>query len=133
MTGYLLDTHTLLWLGLESGVIPARAREALSVSPLFVSVVSAAELGIKAGLGKLALPTPFATDFEVAFRTMLDRLGADLLPLELPAVSRLRYLPLHHRDPFDRMIIAQALQSGLAIATRDRVFAAYAGLEILDV
>ena len=133
MTGYLLDTHTLLWLGLGSSMIPVTVRETLSLSPLFVSVVSAAELGIKAGSGKLALPAPFETDFEVAFQSMLERLGADLLPLELPAVARLRHLPLHHRDPFDRLIIAQALHSGLAVATRDRAFSAYAGLEILDV
>ena len=133
MTGYLLDTHTLLWLGIAPELIAVQAREALIDAPLFVSVVSAAELGIKAGIGKLALPAPFETDFEIAFQSMLDRLGADLLPLELPAVSRLRDLPLHHRDPFDRLIIAQALHSGLAVATRDRAFSAYAGLEVLDV
>ena len=133
MTGYLLDTHTLLWLGLNSRGIRPEALEALMIAPLFVSVASPAELAIKAGNGKLPLPSPFETDFEVAFRSMLERIGADLLPLELQTVARLRHLPLHHRDPFDRLIIAQALQSGLAVATRDRAFSAYAGLEILDV
>jgi PIN domain nuclease of toxin-antitoxin system len=64
---------------------------------------------------------------------MLKEHAIDLLPLDLPVVARLRYLPLYHRDPSDRMIIAQALESGLAVATRDRAFSAYAGLDILEV
>jgi PIN domain nuclease of toxin-antitoxin system len=57
----------------------------------------------------------------------------DLLPLDLPTVIRLRHLPRYHDDPFDRMIISQALELGLTVATRDKAFAACAGLGILDV
>ncbi len=90
-------------------------------------------MAIKAAIGKLSLPPPFQTDFQSAVRRMLEDSAIDLLPLDLPVVSRLRHLPQYHRDPFDRMIIAQALELGLAVATRDRAFFAYAGLEILEV
>lgn len=133
MNAYLLDTNVLLWLGLDRGPARGAARDILSTAPLFASVVSAAEIAIKAAIGKLSLPPPFETDFDAGFRALLSRLDVDLLPLDLPAVARLRHLPAHHRDPFDRMIIAQALESGLAVATRDRAFQAYAGLEIMEV
>ena len=100
---------------------------------MFVSVVSAAEIAIKSALGKLGLPPPFETDFDAAFRGRADRAGIDVLDLDLQPVARLRRLPHYHRDPFDRLIIAQALQLGLTVATSDRVFRAYAGLEILDI
>ena len=102
-------------------------------APLFVSAVSAIEIAMKASLGKLTLPPPFETDFENAFRVLLQRSDIDFLPLDLSVTARLRHLPLHHRDPFDRLIIAQALHSQLTVATRDSAFDAYAGLDILKV
>jgi PIN domain nuclease of toxin-antitoxin system len=133
VTGYLLDTNALLWLAFEPEIIAPEARRELFESPLYTSAISAAEIAIKASIGKLELAPPFQTDFGTAFRNMLDRLDVDLIPVGLEAIDHLRHLPLHHRDPFDRMIIAQALADRLAIATRDRAFAAYAGLEILKV
>ena len=132
MKPYLLDTHVLLWIGLESHRLGEAARATFSTAPLFASVVSIAEIAIKAGLGKLALPPPFETDFDAAIRRLLAAAEIDLLPLDLPTVTRLRHLPLFHRDPFDRMIIAQALELGMAVATSDRAFHAYAGLDILE-
>jgi PIN domain nuclease of toxin-antitoxin system len=131
--GFLLDTHALLWIALDDAALRPRARDTLFAAPLYASAISGAEIAIKASIGKLPLPGPFDTDFGFAFRTLLDRAGVDLLPFDLAAVERLRHLPLHHRDPFDRMIIAQALVSQLTVATRDRAFADYAGLEILEV
>jgi PIN domain nuclease of toxin-antitoxin system len=119
VSAYLLDTNALLWLGLDDTALLPSARRILFDAPLFVSIASAIEIAIKASIGKLALPDPFATDFE--------------LPFDLSFVDRLRDLPLHHRDPFDRIIIAQALSLGLTVATRDRAFRLYEGLEILDI
>jgi len=133
VNGYLLDTNALLWLGFQSSTLRPSARAALILGPRFVSAVSIAEIAIKAALGKLPLPPPFHTDFEAAVRTLLDESIIDLLPLDLPVVARLRHLPQFHRDPFDRMIIAQALELGLTVATRDRAFADYIGLDILEV
>ncbi|HZC17998.1 MAG TPA: type II toxin-antitoxin system VapC family toxin [Caulobacteraceae bacterium] len=133
MSGFLLDTNVLLWLGLDNMALRQSVRRQLFGAPLYVSVVTAAEIAIKVSIGKLQLPPPFQTDFAAAFRTLLNRAAIDLIPLDLPVIDHLRGLPLHHRDPFDRIIIAQALASGLAVATRDRAFAAYEGLEILEV
>lgn len=133
MTGYLLDTNALLWLGLDDTELRPMTRRQLMDAPLYVSVISAAEISIKATIGKLRLPAPFQTDFGAALRALLRRTAVDLLPLDLPAIDHFRALPLHHRDPFDRLIIAQAFASGLAVATRDRAFFAYDGLEILEV
>jgi PIN domain nuclease of toxin-antitoxin system len=133
LKGVLLDTSTLLWLELDTGEIKGAALATLMDTALYVSAVSIAEIAIKAALGKLPLPAPFRTDFAAAVQTMLDKGAIDLLPLGLPVVARLRHLPPYHRDPFDRMIIAQALELGLAVATRDRAFSAYAGLDILEV
>ena len=133
MTSYLLDTNALLWIGLDDRQLRPAARERLFDAPLYASVISAAEISIKVSIGKLRLPAPFDTDFGAALRTLLRRSDVDLLPLDLPVIDHLRTLPLHHRDPFDRLIIAQALAGGLTLATRDRAFFAYDGLEILEV
>jgi PIN domain nuclease of toxin-antitoxin system len=133
VTGYLLDTNALLWMGLDDSQLRPAVREKLASAPRYVSVISAAEISIKASIGKLRLPPPFDTDFGAAMRILLRRTAVDLLPLDLPVIDHLRTLPLHHRDPFDRVIIAQALASGLTLATRDRAFFAYDGLEILEV
>ncbi len=133
MSAYLLDTNALLWIGLEPEALTAQTTARLMDAELYVSVISAAEIAIKASIGKLYLPPPFETDFGGAFRNLLTRSAIDLLPLDLKVIEHLRQLPLHHRDPFDRIIIAQAFAEGLAVATRDRAFFAYPGLEILEV
>jgi PIN domain nuclease of toxin-antitoxin system len=133
VTGYLLDTNALLFLAFKDTALSAAVKEKLVEAPRFVSVISAAEIAIKASVGKLALPEPFAVDFTLAFQTMVDREQASVLPLELSCISRLNRLPLHHRDPFDRGIIAQALDLDLTVATRDRSFRLYEGLDILEV
>jgi PIN domain nuclease of toxin-antitoxin system len=133
VTGYLLDTHVLIWIETERAVMRPQALRDLFEADLYVSAISAAEIAIKSQIGKLALPPSFDTDFGGAFRTMLRRSDIELLPVDLATAEHLRQLPLYHRDPFDRIIIAQAFARGLAVATRDRAFAAYEGLEILDV
>jgi PIN domain nuclease of toxin-antitoxin system len=65
--------------------------------------------------------------------TNLVKVAADPLPVDLTAIEHLRHLPFHHRDPFDRMIIAQAFAEDLTVVTGDIVFAAYDGLRLLRV
>ncbi len=98
-----------------------------------MSQVCAIEIAIKQGLGKLALPPPFQTHFGYAFAEAVRELSAELLPIDLAHIDTLSNLPLHHRDPFDRLLISQALTEGLTVVTNDRAFAAYDGLNILEV
>jgi PIN domain nuclease of toxin-antitoxin system len=121
----LLDTHVLLWwlddrpnLGRE-----ARALVAASQSDVLVSAVSVAEIAVKSAIGKLTIPDDLAEQIEAQ--------SFDELPLEIAHVTELRTLPLHHRDPFDRLLIAQARVEGIAILTGDEAFAKY-GVEIVE-
>jgi PIN domain nuclease of toxin-antitoxin system len=133
VTGLLLDTHVLLWLAADDARFSDRVKAQIIAEPRFISVMSIAEIAIKTSIGKLPLPPPFATDFEGAVKGMLARVAADLLPVDLTTVAHLRQLPPHHRDPFDRMIIAQAFAEGLTVVTGDRAFDAYDGLPLLKV
>ncbi len=126
--GVLLDTNALLMLALQPGQASVAAQAAFTRQDRFISQVCAIEMAIKHGLGKLALPAPFQTDFARAFEEMATRLGAAILPISLKHIDRLGRLPLFHRDPFDRLIIAQALEDDLTVMTRDRAFTAYPGL-----
>lgn len=110
----LFDSHALLWALWRPALLSAPARRALETAEneRIASVVSLWELEIKASVGKLDLPD----DLTVAFPGM----ATSLLPIELAHLRRLRKLPFHHRDPFDRLLIAQALEEELTIVTRDR-------------
>lgn len=112
----LLDTNALVrWhfgtLSRAATAVVARA-EVVSVSP-----VSAWEIAIKAALGKLKFPD--------AVETVAERYGFGSLPITLRHADAVRTLPLHHADPFDRLLIAQALESGFTILTSDRMFEPY--------
>ncbi len=131
MSGYLLDTNALLLLGLAPEAAPPATLARLTEEPRFVSQVCAIEIAIKHSIGKLSLPLPFQTNFAHAFREMARELSADILDIDLGHIAALNHLPLHHRDPFDRLIIAQAVNDDLTIVTRDRTFAAYPGLDLL--
>jgi PIN domain nuclease of toxin-antitoxin system len=119
----LLDTHALLWMLLEPERLSERAKSA-AASPsnlLLASIASLWELTIKLSAGKLKLPgsdVRFLTDNLSAF-------GIDLLPV-LPAhLHALQQLPHHHRDPFDRMLIAQSQAEQVALLTADTHIARY--------
>lgn len=116
----LLDTHTWLWWQGASTRLGAGARRAITrADDVRLSVVSPWEATIKQALGKLDFPQ----DAEIA--DSLARNGFTLLPVSLQHVTNLRLLPPHHRDPFDRLLIAQAQVEGLAIVTADRRFLDY--------
>jgi PIN domain nuclease of toxin-antitoxin system len=125
----LVDTHVVLWAALEPERLSPACRSALEDggNEVSVSVVSAWEIAIKQSLGKLTLSLPA----EQWLPEVLRKTGFDPLAVELAAALRVRSLPWHHRDPFDRLLIAQAIETGLTVATRDERFAAY-GLSILS-
>ena len=126
--GVLLDTNALLLFALGPERANLAAQAVFTGQDRFISQVCAIEIAIKHSLGKLPLPAPFGTDFARAFEEMATRLGAAILPISLKHIDRLGRLPLFHRDPFDRLIIAQALEDDLTVMSRDRVFTAYPGL-----
>ena len=105
----------------------------LEGGPRDVSQVCAIEIAIKMALGKLTLPPPFATSFAHAFTEAVSLAAADLMTVQLSHIEALSRLPLHHRDPFDRLIISQALVENLTVVTRDRSFSLYPGLDILEI
>lgn len=125
----LADTHVVLWAALEPERLSHACRTALEdgANEVRVSVVSAWEIAIKQSLGKLELALPA----EQWLPDVLRKTGFDPLEVELSAALRVRSLPWHHRDPFDRLLIAQAMETGLTVATRDARFAMY-GLSILN-
>lgn len=118
----LLDTHTLLWFDGGDKRLSAHARRALEddAAELFVSAASVWELAIKAGRGRLTLPRP-VDEYIVA---LVDS-GYWLMPITGAHAAGVAKLPFHHRDPFDRLLAAQALAEQMPLVTRDRVFKKY--------
>lgn len=119
----LLDAHSLLWSYFEPGRLGTVAAKELSNSQnrVFVSPAGLWELAIKISIGKLKIAEPF-TDF---VRHSVSDNGFSLLPIEPPHTATLIGLPFHHRDPFDRLLIAQAMVEDLEIVSGDRMFALY--------
>lgn len=115
----LLDTHVLLWWLDNHPELGAKARDIISTgdNEVFVSAISAAEIAIKSSIGKLRVPN----DLE----WQLDQNAFIPLPLRVHHGLALEGLPLHHRDPFDRLLIAQAQCEDLVLVTADSAFAAY--------
>lgn len=119
----LLDTHVWLWLQMAPERIEASALARLAdpATTLLLSSVSASEIAIKWGLGKLTLPLP-PQEFVPSRMALHD---VEPLAFDHDHALRLASLPSHHRDPFDRMLIAQAQIEALPVATADRSFADY--------
>ena len=119
----LLDTHVFLWYITADPKLPAAFREAIrdQANEVYLSVASVWEAIIKSHLGKLPLPAPPA-DYLLRQREA-HRIAS--LPIDEGAMSHLAGLLPLHRDPFDRLLIAQALQYGLTVVTVDPEIAAY--------
>lgn len=115
----LLDTHVLLWWLDASPSLSDIARKKISdVSNIaFVSAAVIWEIRIKQGMGKLKIPA--------SFRRVLERQPFEMLPITVDHAHAVGNLPSHHRDPFDRMLIAQATVEGLTIVTHDSIFHQY--------
>jgi PIN domain nuclease of toxin-antitoxin system len=119
----LLDTHILIWWD-EGRRIAAGARRAIEeADTVYVSAASAWEVAIKTGLGRLQ---PTRTVEQAASES-----GFLELPITFRHAERVTALPPHHRDPFDRMLVAQAAVEKLILVTRDPVFARY-GLGVIE-
>lgn len=114
----LLDTCVLLWIITDSPLLPKKTREYLNkTSPRYVSAISFAEIEIKRSIGKLTIPDDY--------RNFIESSGLKELPLFGSDTAGLSSLPFHHKDPFDRLLISQAIARNLPILTPDENFAAY--------
>lgn len=119
MTGYLLDTHVLLWWLAEPERLSAEARRIITdgANALYFSAAGAWEMAIKRTLGRLEYPG--------SLQEVLAENRIEPLPVTVAHALAVSDLPLHHRDPFDRIQIAQSRLEALAIITRDPEFTAY--------
>jgi PIN domain nuclease of toxin-antitoxin system len=104
---FLLDTHAFLWFVMGDARLGAAARDTIedTMHEKWISVASIWEIAIKHSLGKLTLAEPF----EVLIPREIQSNGFRLLPIDLAHLTRVNVLPFHHRDPFDRLLIAQSL------------------------
>jgi PIN domain nuclease of toxin-antitoxin system len=125
----LLDTNVLIWVLLQHQRLRQDAVAAMAAADLrYASAASVWEIAIKVGLGKLDLPRNVAAWLP---RELYES-GMTPLPITADHAARVEALPLHHRDPFDRLLIAQALTENLTVVTADTRFAAY-GVRLLEL
>jgi PIN domain nuclease of toxin-antitoxin system len=117
----LLDTHAFLWAITDDIRMPARVRRSIAASDCFFSVASIWEVIVKVQSGKMSLPRPVG----LFLVSELVSSGVKILPVTLDHVLRVESLHLHHRDPFDRMLIAQSLEEDLPVVTTDPLFKKY--------
>ena len=122
----LIDTHTFLWMAAEPEKLAARAREVCESAELVFSVASVWEIGIKWETGRLPLPS----SPREYIAKQIKRAGVSILAIQFRHALTAAGLPMHHRDPFDRMLAAQCLEEGLKCVTRDPAIAAY-GVEVV--
>jgi PIN domain nuclease of toxin-antitoxin system len=121
MNRLLLDTHALIWFVSNDPNLPGSTRDKIeSADDVFLSIASLWEMAIKLNIGKLPLQGNFE-DIE----PQLIAAGITILPLTFADTVQFRYLPLHHRDPFDRILVAQAINHSLVLVSRDVAFDAY--------
>lgn len=118
----VLDTHAAIWFITEDDRLPTKAKAQIENpdNPCFVSITSFWEMAIKHSLGKLEL----RSDLNAVFQ-LVDSSGLTLLPITTTHILTSSTLPFHHRDPFDRLIIAQAKSEGLTVLTKDMEFSNY--------
>jgi PIN domain nuclease of toxin-antitoxin system len=117
----LLDTHVFIWSVMDSRQLKAATRRYLAAAEIvYVSAASIWEIAIKTRLGKIT------GDVE-AFAAAIDASGFQELPVTARHAAAVAKLPLHHADPFDRMLIAQAFLEPLRLVTADKVLVAYGG------
>lgn len=122
---YLLDSHIFIWLDTgDRRISPALLNNLSRADQRFLSAATAWELGIKQAAGKLRLRIPIGT--------MLEQFRLVELPVTIRHADSAAKLPFLHRDPFDRILLAQALEEGLILVSADRRLADY-GIPMLTV
>jgi PIN domain nuclease of toxin-antitoxin system len=117
----LIDTQVLLWGLQNEQKLSRRVQTLLPVADVWISVASLWEIITKVQVGKLALPAPVGDYLSAKLKAN----GILVLPITFDHVKRVEGLPLHHRDPFDRILIAQSLEEKLPVITSDPLFARY--------
>jgi len=117
----LIDTHVLLWGIQDEARVSRRVRALLPAADVWISVASLWEIITKVQIGKLVLPAPVG-DY---LAQKLKMNGVSVLALNFDHVRRLEEVPLHHRDPFDRILISQSLEEKLPLVTADPHFEKY--------
>lgn len=120
---FLLDTHTFIWFVTDSPQLSTTAKLLIEdeYNEKWLSVASVWEMAIKSSLGKLSFNLPLLTFVE----QQIQENSIDLLSIQMPHLAIVATLPLHHRDPFDRLLIAQAITEGIPIISADVAFDAY--------
>jgi PIN domain nuclease of toxin-antitoxin system len=120
---FLLDTHTLIWFFQDDPLLSGGAKVLIEEpsNRKRVSIATCWEIAIKVGLGKLNLGGPTRPYLDRA----IARSNFDLLPITLEHATEVEGLPHHHKDPFDRLLIAQAIVESLPIISADSAFDAY--------
>ena len=119
---YLLDTHAFLWFINGSIELSPKAKSIIQnpKNAIFLSIASFWEIAIKLNIGKLAIDMPFEE-----MKKEADKNDFQILPIQYEDTHLLTTLELYHKDPFDRILISQAIQNNLVIITRDSNFDAY--------
>ena len=120
---YLLDTHALLWITTDDPKLSKKAKNIYldAENEILLSIASIWELAIKSSIGKIT----FQKDLDDFVDVHIKGNNIEILKIELPHVLRIEKLPFHHRDPFDRLIIAQAVENNLKILGADNTFDKY--------
>jgi PIN domain nuclease of toxin-antitoxin system len=119
----LIDTHVLLWYYWDSNQLSTKSREDINNlnNEIYISIASLWEISIKVNQGKLTIKDSLSLFFIDA----IEEYGFKILPIELPHLLTQSTLPLHHRDPFDQLLIAQSFSETMPIISADTAFDAY--------
>ena len=119
----LLDTHAIVWWAAGDRRLSRKARVAIANpdTEVFISIASAWEIQIKASLHKLTLNE----SVDALYRSLIIEQDFRMIGIELEDIDHLSKLPPHHRDPFDRMLVAQAIRGDFTLVTKDRVIGSY--------
>ncbi len=121
MTNLLLDTHAFIWYSEDDSKLPKSIKiEIETADRVYISIASLWEIAIKLNIGKLSLRSNYES-----IEASLEPAGIILLPISFADTVRVMNLPLHHRDPFDRILIAEAINNSLTLVSCDAAFTAY--------
>jgi PIN domain nuclease of toxin-antitoxin system len=121
VTNLLLDTHAFIWYSENDPNLPESIKTDIeNADRVCISIASLWEIAIKLSIGKLSLRSNYES-----IESSLEPAGISLLPISFADTVRVINLPLHHRDPFDRILIAQSINHSLTLVSCDAAFAAY--------
>jgi len=121
---YLVDSHILLWWFMEPKKLASSVYSVIEDpdNEIYISVATIWEIAIKSSLNKLKVPENF--------NGILEKEGFKVIPIDLSTAWKVKDLPFHHNDPFDRLIVATAMQQDLTVITHDEQFKGY-GISVL--